>query len=199
VAEHLDESTAMFLVALDPQDAERRAAEQHVSQCARCQDVWQESLSLLALLDEAAKPEPVSEALLQRTQKALPERPAGLWGWMLGGLCSLGLLWARLGAPVDAAAHADPAWRCTGFELALATAAFVLGAVGARALARELGPTRASLAAMSGALVGQWLLASRCESEQTALHLLGFHVAGVAVSACLGAVAGQLQQRRARR
>lgn len=199
MAEHLDESSAMFLVALDPQDAERRAAEQHVSQCAQCQTVWQESLSLLALLDQAAKPEPVSEALLQRTQQALPERPTGLWGWVLGGLCSLGLLWAQLGAPVHAAGHAEASWRCTGFELALATAAFVLGAVGARALARELGPARASLAAMSGALLGQWLLASRCESEQTALHLLVFHVAGVAVSACLGAVAGQLQQRFARR
>jgi hypothetical protein len=195
----------MFLVALDAQDAERRAAELHIEHCARCRAVWQESRSLLAMLDDAAKQEPISVALLQRTQATLlgaQARPwyarASLWGWLLGGFCSLALFWAQLGAPVQPALHAESppgfGWRCTGLELALAGAAFVLGLVGTRAAARELGPAGASLLAMSGALVGQWLLESRCESEQTALHLLLFHAMGVGVAACLGAAAGQLQQ-----
>jgi hypothetical protein len=51
-----------------------------------------------------------------------------------------------------------------------------------RAAVQAFGPGPASLAAMSGALVGQWLLATRCPVEHTALHLLLFHVTGPCMS-----------------
>ena len=63
-------------------------------------------------------------------------------------------------------------------------------------MARELGVAGSALAAMSGALVGQWLLGSLCEAEQTALHLLLFHVAGVAAAALLGGLAGELRVKQ---
>jgi predicted anti-sigma-YlaC factor YlaD len=204
VDEHLDESSALFLVALEAQDAERRAAEAHIATCTRCRAVWNESVQLIAMLDGAARPEPISAALMQRVHAAVanaqpePRRwyaHASLWGLLAGALCSLGLFWARIGAPLPPGVELRPglSWGCARYELALGAAAFAVGLLWSRAVARELGPARASLVAMSGALVGQWLLASRCEAEQTALHLLLFHVAGVGLSALLGAAAGGLQ------
>jgi hypothetical protein len=202
VGEHFDEAGALFLAALSAQDPERAAAEAHAAQCDRCRVVWQESLQLLVLLDREATTEPVSPALLQRVQSAIESaaprpwyRRWTPWGWLSGAIASLALFAAQHGAPVPRGMHAEHAagWACARFELGFGAAAFVLGLVAARYTARQLGPARASLAAMSGALVGQWLLRSHCEFEQTALHLLLFHVAGVAVSALLGAGAGALQ------
>lgn len=206
--EHLDESSAMFLVALSGDDAERRAAEAHVATCGQCRAVWQESQQLLVMLDSAAQPDPVSPALLQRVHAAVSnaqveQRPwyarRGAWGFLAGAVASLLLFWSQLGAavPAELQAQGQPGvgWDCTGFELGLAASAFALGVLWARRAAREFGPMQASLIAMSGALVGQWLLESRCEAEQTALHLLVFHVAGVALAALLGAAAGGLHER----
>jgi hypothetical protein len=155
------------------------------------------------MLDSAAQPEPVSAALLQRVQAAVSStqvwyKQRAAWGLVAGAVATLLLFWQQLGAAVPAelqTAQPGVGWGCAGFELGLAGSAFAIGVLWARRAARELGPLQASLVAMSGALVGQWLLESRCEAEQTALHLLVFHVAGVAVAALLGAAAGELQER----
>ena len=207
MAEHLDESRVMFLVALSGEDAERRAAEAHIATCDACRALWRESLELLEMLDGASQPEPISDALFQRVHAAVAsaqpepqpwyERFAA-WGFVLGALASLVLFWLQLGAAIPTELQGKDhgvGWGCLRFELSLAAVAFGFGVVWAHRLARALGPLQASLAAMSGALVGQWLLESRCEAEQTALHLLLFHVAGVALAAVLGAAAGGLQER----
>jgi hypothetical protein len=213
--EHVDESRAMYLVALRADDPERRAAVVHTEHCAACGALWQESLQLLTLLDRegedthALHTHALSDELVQRVQTAVSRAQASskplfmrvsTWLFAAFALCSLGLFWSRLGeAPrpeVVPALH-DDGWGCLRFELGFGVAAFVLGLFGARIVARELGVAGSALAAMSGALVGQWLLGSRCESEQTALHLLLFHVSGVALAAVLGALAGELKTSRA--
>jgi predicted anti-sigma-YlaC factor YlaD len=197
----------MSLAALSGEDAERRAAEAHIATCDACRALWRESAELLVMLDSAARPEPISDALLQRVQAAVssaqPEPQPWYerllpWGFVIGALASLGLFWVQLGASVPAELQGKVhgvGWGCLRFELGLAAVAFGFGVVWAHRLARELGPLHASLAAMSGALVGQWLLESRCEADQTALHLLLFHVAGVALAAALGAAAGGVSAR----
>jgi hypothetical protein len=54
---------------------------------------------------------------------------------------------------------------------------------------------RSSVLAMSGALLGQVLLRTRCEAADAALHLLVFHGLGVVLASALGALAGRLVSR----
>jgi hypothetical protein len=163
--------------------------------------LWQESLQLLALLDrDAEATSPVSDELLSRVQTAVSRAPIAkpwfmrLSTWLIPALalCSLGLFWAHLGATPEPEAVPRPhhGWGCLRVELGLGVAAFAFGVLGARAMARQLGTAGSALAAMSGALVGQRLLGSLCRAEQTAVHLLLFHVAGVALAALLGGAAG---------
>lgn len=208
--DHLDESRAMYLAALRADDPERRAALAHSEQCAACHALWQESLQLLALLDrEADALPPASDELLSRVQAAVSHAPElkpwfmRLSTWLIPAfaLCSLALFWAHLGVTPEPEAVPRPhhGWGCLRVELGLGVAAFALGVFGARAMARQLGTAGSALAAMSGALVGQWLLGSVCRAEQTAVHLLLFHVAGVALAALLGGAAGWAGELRSSR
>lgn len=201
--EHIDEPSTLYLVALDPEDPERQAALAHIEGCPRCQALWQQSLSMLELLDAEAELPPVSDAWLQRVQLAVAEseapalrRGTALWGWSIGGLVSALLVWLQV-EPGDQLS-AGYGLHCMSYELGFGLLAFALGLFASRRAARVLGPVPASLAAMSGALVGQWMLGARCAAEHTALHLLLFHVAGVVLATLLGAGAGALT-RGARR
>jgi hypothetical protein len=170
-------------------------------------------LQLLEFLDRegedthALHTQAVSDALVQRVQTAVTRAQASSQPWFMRvstwllaavTLCSVGLFLSRLGQAPHPEVVPVPhhGWGCLRLELALGVGAFVMGAFGARVMARELGVAGSALAAMSGALVGQWLLGSLCEAEQTALHLLLFHVAGVAAAALLGGLAGELRVSR---
>ena len=52
---------------------------------------------------------------------------------------------------------------------------------------QKLGPLRASVVAVTGALAGQAVLRMHCEAPGAALHLLAFHLVGVALATALGA------------
>lgn len=201
--EHLDESSLLCLAALPADDAQRRAALAHCARCERCAALWQQQLSLLALLDTQAEPPAVSEMLLRRTQAAVAhaqehrlQQRRRAWGWLAGAILSLLMLWEEL--EPGHALSPRIGLHCVGFELAFAAAAFAAGWLWSRAAARALGPATASLVAMTGALIGQALLSLRCPAEHTALHLLAFHVAGVAVATLAGGLAGSLAQRASR-
>jgi hypothetical protein len=154
--------------------------------------------------------EAVSSAFIQRVHTAVYRAPAASQPWFKRisiwlipafALCSLALFWAHLGATPAPESVPRPhhGWGCLQVELGMGVAAFLLGVFGARAAARDLGVPGSALAAMSGALVGQWLLGSYCRADQTALHLLLFHVAGVAMAALFGGVAGWAGELKAAR
>ena len=199
--DHLDESSTMFLVSLAADDPERVAALGHIERCARCRDAWRQSQELLTWLDCAAPLASLDPSLCSRTQAAIAEaRPDRLWraprfwGWLVAASLSLGMVWAQMSSGLHALS-ARIGMHCLGFELGFGAVAFLLGLGWARAAALELGPSRAALCALSGALLGQWLLNWRCPAEHSALHLLAFHVSGVALAALLAAAGGELKQR----
>ena len=201
MGEHLDESSMMFLGALDADDPERVAALAHIEGCARCRTAWTQSTELLALLDNEAQLPSVDPALWNHTRAAVASwqpprlwRTARLWGWVGVALATLGLAWADANAGLHTLAPRIGV-HCLSYELGFGAFAFVLGLGWARSTLVKLGPVRASFCALGGALAGQLLLHWRCPAEHTALHLLAFHVAGVALAGLLAAGVARLQQR----
>jgi hypothetical protein len=197
-AEHIAPDSALFLVALDDDDPEKRAALDHVRSCEACRRLLTESERLLGVLDrEEAAPLSLPPGLEQRVHAAVFGKPRRLrWeyvAWLLGGLTSLGLLLHDSHPRPEL--YADIGLRCLRYELGLGTAAFVAGWFSVRLRKQTPDPLRASVFAMSGALVGQMLLRTRCEAADGALHLLAFHVSGVLLAALLSAGATRLLAR----
>ncbi len=60
------------------------------------------------------------------------------------------------------------------------------------------GPFHTAAAAACGAIAGQAVLLTACASEESFLHVVFFHVAGVVAAAALGAGSGRLALRLAR-
>jgi hypothetical protein len=202
-AVHIDEERALFLVALDDDDAEKRAAFEHAATCAACTTLLRESTAMMRMIDEELPrlSTAVDPALASRVRAAVlaPAAPRFHFerlAWVLGAIVS-GLLILLDG-------HADEplapllGLHCLRFELLFGAGAFAAGvAVTRLRAARGFGPLEGSVLAMTGALVGQILLRTRCEAHDAALHLLVFHGLGVVLATALGGVAGRLIQRRA--
>jgi hypothetical protein len=201
VAEHIAAEQALFLIALEDDDPEKVAALSHAAQCADCSRLLRESRAMFELLDAEAALPPISAQLEARMQAAVfaPQPAAGLArlehiAWLILGLISGVLIWHD-GKP-GLALEPLVGLHCLRYELGFAAAAFGTGLLATRLSgARALGPLRSSVLAMSGALLGQVLLRTRCEAPDAALHLLVFHGLGVVLASALGALAGQLVSR----
>lgn len=205
-AQHIQAEQALFLVALDDTDPDKLSALAHAANCKACQRLIRESQAMLQLLDrEPAKVE-IDAALEARihtavlgsapqTQSAQTKRPWEYLAWLAGVLASGLLVW--LDAQPNSAYYADVGMRCMRFELGLAMVALGAGVIWTRRAGTEFSPLRASVVAMSGALIGQLLLRVRCEAHDAALHLLLFHLLGVVMAMVLGGVAGKVLHRPA--
>jgi hypothetical protein len=202
VAKHIDAESALFLVALDDTDPEKRAAFTHAADCASCLRLIHESQAMLQLIDRESALVEVDAGLETRVRAALfegkRERSVGrleYLAWLAGAFVSGLMIWldAKPGQPL----YAEVGLRCMRFELGFAVIALGAGVLWTRSSGRELGPLRASVLAMTGALIGQALLRIRCEAHDAALHLLAFHLVGVVIATVLGAVAGRLLPKSA--
>jgi hypothetical protein len=197
---HIDEERALFLVALDDDDEDKRAAFAHAESCLACATLLRESTAMLRMIDEEfSQPmAAVDPALAARVRAAVfAPAPARFHferlAWLLGAIASglLILLDGRTGEPLAPLLGLH----CLRFELLFGAGAFAAGiAVTRLRAARGFGPLQGSVLAMTGALVGQILLRTRCEAHDAALHLLVFHGLGIVLASVLGGLAGRLVQ-----
>jgi hypothetical protein len=198
VAEHIAAERALFVMALDDRDPEKLDALAHAAECAACQRVLRESTAMLQLIDQSdrAAPAVIDAALEARVRAAVfTSQPDRLWlrlqhlAWLLGALASGLLIWHD-GKP-DRPLYASLGVRCALMEQGFALVSFGVAMLWTRRAASEHGPLRASVAAMTGALVGQAFLRIDCAAADAALHLLLFHGLGVVVATVLGGLAGR--------
>jgi hypothetical protein len=199
VAEHIATERALFVVALDDRDPEKLAALAHAAECALCQRVLREGTAMLQLIDQSdqlAPPAAIDAALEARVRAAVfAAQPERLWiglehlAWLLGAVASGLLIWLD-GRP-DRPLYASLGVRCALMEHGFALVSFAVAMLWTRRAASEYGPLRASVAAMTGALVGQAFLRIDCAAADAALHLLLFHGLGVVVATVLGGLAGR--------
>jgi len=201
LSDHLPTDRAMFVLALDVDDPERRAALSHAEQCAQCRELLSEGGLLLGLLDDA-RPELAEEldpAFEERVHHVVfpKQKPTTYWAYLClgsGALLSAALAWFAWRGPTAAPGvtrHLGAS--CFFYEQAFAASAFVLGALYARWYMDEKStwrPVQSALLTMGGALVGQAILMVRCDAQGSALHLLVSHVFGVASATLLGALVG---------
>jgi hypothetical protein len=190
---HVSNKRALFVVSLPESDPHRRKAYAHAQTCQACARVLQESAQLLELIDRSNTPVTVDEQLAARVKHAvLGVAPAAQrrWPrafWVLGAALSGLIAWldARPGPSFGSEGGLD----CMLFENAYALAACGVCAVWAHTRKRAIDPWTGALVGMSGALLGQLLLRTHCDSAHAALHLFAFHVLGVLVGSGLGALA----------
>jgi hypothetical protein len=199
--QHLSPEATLFLVALDDDDPEKRSALEHARTCASCQRLLRQSEQMLELIDHDVAQLPAIATQLEAqigaavaVEQARSKRRAR-WrtaaAWVVGAAVSALLAWN------DATEHATSSQLlggrgCLMDEQVFGLFAFAAGALWAKGAARRYGPASASVAAMSGAFIGQVWLRTHCQTPHAALHLLTFHVLGVVVAAALGAAAGQV-------
>jgi hypothetical protein len=152
---------------------------------------------MLQLIDREPALAEVDAALEARIQYAVLGSTRKAWGgrfeylaWLLGALVSSFMIWLD-GKPAQPL-YLELGLRCMRFELVFAGIALGTGVLLTRLRGHELGPLRASVVAMTGALAGQAVLRMRCEAPDAALHLLAFHLVGVVLATALGAGAGRL-------
>ena len=201
VAEHIAAEQALFLIALEDDDPEKVAALSHAAGCADCSRLLRESRAMFQLLDAETGLEPISVQLAARVHAAVfaPQPAVGFARlerivWVILGAISGLLIWhdGKAGLPLEPMVGLH----CLRYELGFAAGAFAAGVIATRVSgARALGPLRSSVLAMSGALVGQVLLRTRCEAADAAVHLLVFHGLGVVLASALGAIGGRLVSR----
>jgi hypothetical protein len=204
VHEHISADNALFLVALDESDAEKRSALVHAAQCPSCADLIRESQALLQLVDSEPLEAEVNAALEARIVSAVfgpagepaPTTAATRWqyvAWLLGA--TLSALLIAFDAHAGQALYVEIGLRCLRLELAFSLVAVGAGALWTRRMARDLGALPASVVAMTGALIGQTVLRVSCEAPHAALHLVVFHFVGVLIATALGGVTGKLLTR----
>jgi len=207
MTEHVSHKRALFVVALAESDPVRRRAHAHAQTCGPCADVLRESAELLELIDRSALPMTVDAQLTARVKQAVfgeaqRTQPASLAALRfprplllcLGGALSALMAW--LDARPGPWFGAQTGLHCVLLENAYALAACVACAVWARTRERAIDPWTGSIVGMAGALLGQLILRTRCDSAHAALHLLAFHVLGVLIGTALGALATPAITRR---
>jgi len=200
LSDHLPTDRAMFVLALDVDDPERRAALSHAERCTQCRDLLSESGLLLGLVDDARADfeETLDPSFEERVRSAVfPNQKPRYWAYLClttGALLCAVLAWFAWRSPVagpSVARHLGVS--CFFYEQAFAGSAFVLGALYARWYMEEKPtwrPLQSAAITMGGALVGQAILMVRCDAQGAALHLLASHVFGVASATLLGALVG---------
>lgn len=200
LSDHLPNDRAMFVLALDVDDPERRAALSHAEQCTECRELLSEGGLLLGLLDDAQAEfaEDLDPAFEERVHSGVfPNQRPLYWAYVCLGtgalLCAV-LAWFAWRGPVagpGVTRHLGVS--CFFYEQVFAASAFVLGVLYARSYMDEKStwrPVQSALLTMGGSLVGQAILMVRCDAQGSALHLLASHVLGVVSATLLGALVG---------
>ncbi|HTU57639.1 MAG TPA: NrsF family protein, partial [Polyangiales bacterium] len=174
----------------------RRDAYAHATTCASCARTLRESSELLDLIDRSASPMVVNQQLTARVKQAVfgevlhtqPTVP-----WLRALLLLLGAALSAVMAWLDTKPGpwfgSEQGLHCVLFENGYALSACAATAVWARSQKRAVDPWTGSLVGMAGALLGQVLLRTHCDSAHAALHLFAAHVLGVLIGTALGALA----------
>jgi hypothetical protein len=84
---------------------------------------------------------------------------------------------------------------CMEIELAIGALPLVAMLAFARGTGARMGSLASAAAGACGALAGQGVLLTSCAADESVLHVLFFHVAGVVVAAAAGAALGGLSGR----
>jgi hypothetical protein len=200
VSAHITDELALALIALPPDDPERKEAFAHAAECSACRALLRDSEQMLRLLDDECNLPAVDPAFKARVHAAVLGSSAPVrtrwqsWALVLGALLSLLMVWLD--------AHTGPAQaalglRCALYELGCAVVPFALVATSMMRGALRVEPRGLALAAMAGALVGQALLLAECPAQGAVSHTLPFHFAGVLLAALLGMGAGRVMLARA--
>ncbi|MEY4580354.1 MAG: hypothetical protein RL701_5057 [Pseudomonadota bacterium] len=205
MTEHLATERALFVLALETDDPERREALAHAEQCAPCRELLAETRELMRLLDTevaqaavVAKIDPAFEARVHAAvyANAAAQAPKVWANWArigvgIGALVSLLLAWVDL--KQSPAFDMRIGMHCFFYEQAFAVGAFALGLASAKRYRVQSvlqGAWPSAFCAMTGAVAGQGVLLWRCHAHGAGVHLLLFHVLGVAVATALAAAAG---------
>lgn len=195
MTEHIDEASALALVALAEDDPQRRDALLHAESCPPCSVLLEQSAELLTVIDDAEQTVPVSRALKERVERAVwgpaSQRPALRYVvWSLLGLLSL--LLVLLDGHFSEPLSAELGLRCLAYETGLGMLPLpVAGVLYKTGLVRAVSLDLVALSA-GFALFGQLLLRTRCEAHGAGLHMLAFHVGGVVLAALIGIAAQSL-------
>jgi hypothetical protein len=190
MSDHISEDFALILVALDPDDPERRAALAHAESCSACTRLLECGASVLSLIDADqvdVKVDPQLKARVLASVDRLEAERCHRWepyALAVGALLSiaLGLLDLRLRWDLfPARAPLCFMWQMMGALLSLAGTA-----IWARSWAWRSSRLRPAVVAMGGALIGQLWLRVRCPTHDAPLHVLSFHISTVLAAALLG-------------
>jgi hypothetical protein len=93
------------------------------------------------------------------------------------------------------AMEAGHAMGCLEHELLVAALPLVAAGWLTRAAGRRVGTIETAAAGAAGALAGQGVLLSACAADESVLHVLAFHVAGVLAAALAGGLVGRALAR----
>lgn len=85
---------------------------------------------------------------------------------------------------------------CLQVELVVAALPLMAVLAFSRSAGRRLGALQSAATGAAGALAGQGVLLTTCAADESALHVLAFHVAGVALASVIGGGLGALAGRR---
>lgn len=186
---HLEPEQLLAVVALAPDDPERREAYGHAQGCPRCAALLREHEEMLGMLDAVFAPAPVSPALAARIHaRVYPRR----WPYLVlvsTWLASLVLVFGVAQAPARLAAE-------IGSHCALSEALFAVAPLGVGAWLSRAGRVRlepVGFAAIAGAagLVGQGWLRAHCPVHGVVLHAFVFHFLVVLALSLLGGLLGR--------
>lgn len=202
MTDHVPADRMLMLAALEDSDPEKLQARSHAEACSDCERLFREGERMVSLLEQSETPVTVSTELTARVRRAVfesapaTERSAKRWQpliWLAGASLSALLIWfdvhpgegLTIGNGID----------CLLFENGYALATCAGAAIWARSRGRQIDPWTGSVVGLAGALVGQFVLRTHCEAAHAALHLLSFHLIGVAIGTALGALSVPLLTR----
>jgi hypothetical protein len=214
MSEHVPADRALSIAALDEGDTEKVLARSHAAACSDCERLIREGERMVSLLERSEPPVTVTAELSERVRRAVfapapavaPARAAEPtpaaeppharwqpWTWAAGAALSALLIW--LDVRPGELAHAGNGIGCLLFENGYALATCAGAALWARTRGRQIDPWTGSVVGLAGALVGQLFLRTHCQAAHAALHLLTFHLVGVALGTALGALSVPLLTR----
>jgi len=195
MSEHVPADRALSIAALEEGDTEKALARSHAAACSDCERLIREGERMVSLLEQSEPPVTVTADLTERVRRAVfapapaAEPARGRWQpltWVAGAALSALLIW--LDVRPGEVAHAGGGIGCLLFENGYALATCAGAAFWARTRGRQIDPWTGSVVGLAGALVGQLFLRTHCQAAHAALHLLTFHLVGVAIGTALGAL-----------
>jgi hypothetical protein len=202
MSEHVPADRALSIAALEEGDTEKVLARSHAAACSDCERLLREGERMVSLLERSEPPVTVTAELTERVRRAVfapapAAEPAHArwqpWTWVAGAALSALLIW--LDVRPGERAQAGDGIGCLLFENGYALATCAGAVLWARTRGRQIDPWTGSVVGLGGALVGQLFLRTQCEAAHAALHLLSFHLVGVAIGTALGALSVPLLTR----